>query len=467
MDGRSPAAARVRPASAVVAACVAVAFLTACYSGSADAENGVEGAGVADGAPTALAPLADADQPRQVRLERLLGALAADSMEGRAAGTEGERRARNLLAAELERYGVRPAGEDGYLQRVPLVRVLTAQGRPRWTLAGDEARPDTLPLESRREAWNVLGLIPGADPELAHEVVIVGAHYDHVGIGPADEAGDSIYNGADDDGSGTVAALEVARALVRGDPPGRSVLVALFSAEEMGLLGPRYWLEHPTVALDRLVADLQIEMIGRPDSLAGGPGGGWLTGYELSTLGDQLAAAGSPIVPDARPQQRFFFRSDNLPFARRGIPAHTLSSYNMHAEYHTPDDEVERVDFEHMAALVDAAEAMVRELAAGPPPSWHPNRDDVAALGLRGPFPLTCPDGEAGSALFVEGPPSGVWVRLADGQRHMGQVEAAAGAHYQGDGLRLELEGEEVRVQREGRATLTCRLGEPGAPPAG
>jgi hypothetical protein len=418
-------------------------------------------------ASTPLPALDDADQPRQVRIERLLGALAADSMEGRAAGTAGERRARDLLVAELERYGVQPAGDDGFLQRVPLVRVAVGEGRTRWTLPGADMDPDTFPADARREAWNVLGLIPGADPALADDVVIVGAHYDHVGIGRPNEAGDSIYNGADDDASGTVAALEIARALVRSEPPGRTVLVALFSAEEIGLLGPRWWLQHPTVALDRLVADLQIEMIGRPDSLAGGPGGGWLTGYELSNLGDQLAAAGSPIVPDARPEMRFFFRSDNLPFARRGIPAHTLSSYNLHAEYHTPDDEVEFVDFAHMSALVDAAEAMVRELASGATPTWHPNREDVAALGLRGPFPVDCPDGTGGSALFVEGPPSEAWVTLGDERHLLPQVVAASGARYEDEGLLFWLEGDEVTVERPGSAAVTCRLGEPGAAPAG
>lgn len=320
---------------------------------------------------TALHPaLADDEVPRRDRLIHLLGALSADSMMGREAGTAGERMARDLLVAELERYGVEPAGEDGYLQRVPLVRVRRPDGRSGWTLPGPGMDADTFPAADRRDAWNVLGLVPGIDPELAGEVVIVGSHYDHVGVGePA--AGDSIYNGADDDASGTVAALEIARALVRGEAPGRSVLVALFSAEEMGLLGPRWFLEHPTVAFERIVADLQIEMIGRPDSLAGGHGRGWLTGYERSTMGDLLREQGSPIVPDPRPEMRFFFRSDNLPFAVAGIPAHTLSSYNMHSDYHTPGDEADRVDPEHMAALVDAAEAMVRGLASGPTPAWH------------------------------------------------------------------------------------------------
>jgi Iap family predicted aminopeptidase len=87
-------------------------------------------------------------------------------------------------------------------------------------------------------------------------------------------------------------------------------------------------------------------------------------------MGEQLADAGSPIVPDPRPEQNFFFRSDNIAFARLGIPAHTLSSYNLHDDYHRPTDEVDEIDFQHMAALVDAAVEAVRFLADGPTPDW-------------------------------------------------------------------------------------------------
>lgn len=361
MHDRVPSRAE-GPSTSILLGMLAAAALSCSPPG---ADPGGRDGGVA------LAPLPDDTVPRADRMLGLLHDLSADSTQGRRAGTEGERRARDFLVRELERYGVAPAGEDGYLQRVPLVQVEGSEGRTRWTIPSADLDPDTFPTERRREAWNVLGIVPGADPERAHEVIIVGAHYDHLGIGqPVD--GDSIYNGADDDASGTVAALEIARALVRdGQPPGRSVLVALFSAEEIGLLGPRWFLEHPTVPVDSIVADLQIEMIGRPDSLAGGHGRGWLTGYERSTMGDLLQEQGSPVVPDPRPEMRFFFRSDNLPFARAGIPAHTLSSYNLHEEYHTPDDEADRVDPEHMAALTEAALEMVRGLAAGERPRWH------------------------------------------------------------------------------------------------
>jgi hypothetical protein len=316
-----------------------------------------------------LASLPDDDTPRVERVQALMEALAADSMAGRRAGTEGEHRAVRLLESELERYGVEPAGTDGYRQPVRLLAMPRDDGRVRWGLLPEAASPDTIPPDRLRTAYNVLGRIPGADPALAGEIVVVGAHHDHVGIGvPVD--GDSIYNGADDDASGTVAALEIARTFAREEAPGRTLLVAFFTAEEMGLLGTRYWIDHPTVEFDSIVANLQIEMIGRPDSLAGGFGRGWLTGYERSTVGDVLADQGSPIVPDPRPEMRFFFRSDNLPFARRGIPAHTLSSYNLHTQYHTPDDEVEYTDYPHMTALMEAAVDMVRALATGATPAW-------------------------------------------------------------------------------------------------
>jgi len=315
--------------------------------------------------------LADADVPRVERVQALLEGLAADSMLGRRAGTEGEYRAVRMLESELARYGVEPAGTEGYRQPVPLEIGEDGRIRP-FALGTDLAEVDPASITN---GYNVLGIIPGSDPELAQEIVVVGAHHDHVGIGRAVE-GDSIYNGADDDASGSVAALEIARhfaqARARGEGAPRTILVAFFTAEEMGLHGTRLWIEQPTVDFDAIVADLQVEMIARPDSLIGGFGHGWLTGYERSTMGDILAAQGSPIVPDPRLEQRFFFRSDNLPFAQRGIPAHTLSSFNLHGDYHQPSDEAELADYPHMTALVEAAIEMLDALASGPTPEWKP-----------------------------------------------------------------------------------------------
>jgi Zn-dependent M28 family amino/carboxypeptidase len=203
------------------------------------------------------------------------------------------------------------------------------------------------------------------------EIILVDAHFDHVGIGrPVD--GDSIYNGADDDASGVVTVLEVARQLLAGKAPRRTVVFAAMTGEEQGLLGTGWYIEHPPFPLERHVGNLEVEMIGRPDSLAGGFGKGWLTGYERSTMGAALAAAGIPLVADPRPDQRFFERSDNIAFARRGIVAHTLSSFNLHTDYHRPSDEASKVDAEHMAAVINAATKAVRVLADGPTPAWVP-----------------------------------------------------------------------------------------------
>ncbi len=149
------------------------------------------------------------------------------------------------------------------------------------------------------------------------------------------------------------------------------------TGEEVGLLGTRWYIQNPAVPLRRTVANLAIEMIGRPDPLAGGSGRAWLTGYERSTMGALLSRSGIPIVADPRPEYDFFTRSDNIAFAYIGIPAHTLSSYNLHADYHSPDDEVDRIDFVHLARVTEAAIRAVRVLADGPAPEWYPGRRPV------------------------------------------------------------------------------------------
>ena len=305
-----------------------------------------------------------------VEVERQLRGLAHDSMQGRRTASPGEVRAARFVADEMRRAGLEAAGDSGYLQRVALTALVGQAGAVRLRLGlADSA--GNLPSGEPRQAYNVLGAIRGADPVLRDESVLVGAHLDHLGIGrPVD--GDSIYNGADDDASGVVAVLGIARAIAAGPPPKRTIVFAAFTGEEAGLLGTRWYIARPAFPVERTVANLQIEMIGRPDSLAGGPGRAWLTGYERSTMGDILRTSGSPIVPDPRPGQNFFMRSDNIAFARLGIPAHTLSSFGLHQDYHQPSDDVDRVDFAHMTAVIRAAAAMVRQLADGPRPEWHP-----------------------------------------------------------------------------------------------
>lgn len=299
------------------------------------------------------------------RIRSLLATLAHDSLRGRMTGTPGARSAARILAAELRDAGVQPAGDDEYFQHVPLRRN-PSSGALR--LGPDGRTPDDGAGDSVR-GINVVGLVPGTGSEGADEAVVVGAHYDHLGIGPPEE-GDSIYNGADDDASGVVAVVEAARSLAAGDPPRRTVVILLSTGEEVGLLGTRWYLEDPVVPLERTVANLQVEMIGRPDPLLGGPGRVWLTGFHRSTMGEMLRSAGVPVEPDPRPSQQFFLRSDNVVFAREGIPAHTLSSYGMHEDYHTPHDEADRVAPAHLVAAVGAVVESVRILAHGEAPRW-------------------------------------------------------------------------------------------------
>jgi hypothetical protein len=301
------------------------------------------------------------------RTGSLLTVLAADDMQGRLTGSPGSTRAAVFIADRMREAGLQPAGDSGYFQRVPLVS--GQNGRP--SLAVSFAARDTFPAERRLSGVNVVGVLPGNDPVLSQEVVVVSAHYDHVGIRQPVN-GDSIYNGADDNASGTVTILEIARLLHQGPAPRRTVIFAALTGEEMGGLGTRWYLQQPARPLEQTVANFNVEMTGRPDSLAGGPGKAWLTGYERSNMGDQLKAGGIPILPDPRPTQNFFQRSDNYVFALRGIVAHTLSTYNLHTDYHRPSDSADRADFAHMTQVIEAATRAVRILADGPRPEWKP-----------------------------------------------------------------------------------------------
>ena len=315
------------------------------------------------GPSTALepAPFALAGEVREI-----VGALAADSMEGRRSGTPGSARAARFLAERMRSYGLEPAGDSGFFQRVPYEVVMGPEGE---TLRLPGAKGADSAVVERVHDYNLIGLVRGSDPAIRDEAVVLGAHFDHVGIRKPVE-GDSIYNGADDDASGVAVVLAAARALAKA-PPRRSVIFLLTSGEEFGVLGTQWYLDRPAVPLSRTIADLQVEMVGRPDSLAGGPGKLWLTGYERSTMGESFTTAGLPIVADPRPAFKFFERSDNIVFAMRGIPAHTLSSFGLHSDYHQPSDEVERVDFAHLAQAADVVVRATRLLADGLAPAWR------------------------------------------------------------------------------------------------
>lgn len=221
--------------------------------------------------------------------------------------------------------------------------------------------------------WNAVGQITGSDPALARQVILLSAHLDHVGMRESAMGDDKIYNGADDDASGSVAVLELARALAQGPRPRRTIVFAWFGSEERGGVGSNYFAEMPTVQLPRVIANLQFEMIGRPDPKVPAQTL-WLTGYERSNLGPELAKRGARLVPDPHPDQSFFTRSDNIRFARKGIPAHTVSSFGLHTDYHQPGDEVGKIDFAHMTESIRSMLEPIRWLANDEfRPEWAPN----------------------------------------------------------------------------------------------
>jgi Peptidase family M28 len=199
---------------------------------------------------------------------------------------------------------------------------------------------------------NVVGLLRGSDPILRNTYVLLTAHYDHIGIRPELE-GDKIFNGANDDGSGTVSVIEVAAALARTRPK-RSIVFMTFFGEEAGLLGSRYYGRHPVFPLKDTVADINLEQVGRTDSTEGSQvNRATLTGFDYSDLGPIFKRAGEVVGIEVYKHERnsdaFFGRSDNQALADAGIPSHTLCVAFEFPDYHRPGDHWEKIDFPNLA----------------------------------------------------------------------------------------------------------------------
>jgi aminopeptidase YwaD len=218
--------------------------------------------------------------------------------------------------------------------------------------------------------WNAIGILRGRDQTLRESAVLLSAHLDHLGIGRPVK-GDDIYNGADDDASGTTAVLELARILGAGRRPRRTVIFALFGSEETGGLGSSYFREHPPLPLQEIAVDLEFEMLGRADP-AVSPDAVWITGWERSNLGPTLAARGARLVRDPHPEQNFFARSDNYVLAKKGVVAQTVSTYGLHSDYHQPSDDLAHIDFKHMDAAIGSLLQPISWLVNSPfAPKWN------------------------------------------------------------------------------------------------
>lgn len=235
---------------------------------------------------------------------------------------------------------------------------------------------------SSATAPNTIGILEGSDPKLKNEYLVFSAHMDHVGVaGPNGTGGctargaDSICNGADDDGSGTVGVVELAEAFSRpGARPKRSVIFMTVSGEEKGLYGSSYFTSNPTIPLSQVVADLNIDMIGRnwPDTIVA-------IGKEHSDLGQTLnRIAGEhknlnmAPIDDRWPEENFYYRSDHFNFAKNGVPI--LFFFNgVHPDYHQVSDSPDKIDTDKMSRILQLLFYLGQDVANNPVrPKWNP-----------------------------------------------------------------------------------------------
>ena len=282
--------------------------------------------------------------------------LAADSLGGRLAGTPGGAAAAELIAGWLEETGVVPMSGDSYFQTFDPERITEQLGAQR-------RRPHGIVVR------NILGKIEGVNPE---EYVVVGAHYDHIGTRPDAKGDDKIFNGADDNASGVAGVLQIARAFVAsGVKPQRTVIFALWDAEELGLVGSRCF-GASFEDMDKIRVYFNLDMIGR-DENGGGGRAAWFSndsvqyarivredvaayglGVEPVTDPDSLALNFRPIIfmkeIDGRREAILPGNSDYASFQMAGVPVYMVST-GLHPDYHRPGDEADKIDLKKMTDI--------------------------------------------------------------------------------------------------------------------
>jgi hypothetical protein len=286
--------------------------------------------------------------------------------------SEANRKTREAGEAKLPTLSPRIAGADASFVAISLKKeahdALTAM--PAGTKVEFGGATETSDASA---TWNAVGVLKGSDPSAAAQVIMLSAHLDHLGVNES-LTGDKIFNGADDDASGCVAVLEMARVFGSGKRPKRTIYFVCFGSEERGGFGSQYFIAHSPVPLEQIVADITFEMLGRPDAKVAA-GTLWLTGFERSTLGPELAKQGASLVADPHPEQKFFQRSDNYPLALRGVIAHTISSYGLHTDYHRVTDEVGKIDFPFMTRSLNSLVKPIQWFANSTfRPQWLPGK---------------------------------------------------------------------------------------------
>ncbi len=279
--------------------------------------------------------------------------VASDDMQGRETGSVGQKKAGEYLINHYKNNGISfPKGATDFYQRIPAAFLNTKH---------NENLPDS---------ENIWAYIEGS--EKPNEIVVISAHYDHVGI-----ISGEVYNGADDDGSGTVALLEIAQAFElakkEGHGPKRSILFLHMTGEEHGLLGSSYYSEHPLFPMAKTITDINIDMIGRHDDFHKDSSNYvYLIGSDyLSTdLYNICETANKKYVKlaldykfnDKNDPNRFYYRSDHYNFAKNGVPSVFLFN-GVHADYHKATDEVDKIEFEALKKRTQLAFSIAWELA--------------------------------------------------------------------------------------------------------
>ena len=289
-------------------------------------------------------------------LKTHLTIVASDQMEGRDTGSKGQKKAGVYLIEQYKKAGIPfPKGATSYYQNVPAAFM---------NKDSDENLPDS---------ENIWAFIEGT--EKPDEIVVVSAHYDHVGIKKG-----VIYNGADDDGSGTVALIEIAKAFQKakneGYGPKRSILILHMTGEEHGLYGSDYYSQHPLFPVAKTVADVNIDMVGRRDGdHVASNNYIYLIGSDyLSTELYNICETENKKYThldidykynDRKDPNRFYYRSDHYNFAKLGIPVVFLFN-GTHEDYHKPTDKVEKIEFDALAKRAQLGFAIVWKLANRP-----------------------------------------------------------------------------------------------------
>jgi hypothetical protein len=232
-------------------------------------------------------------------------------------------------------------------------------------------------VETHVKVHNVIGLLRGSDPVLKDTYMLVTAHYDHLGMRP-NGTGDRIYNGANDDGSGTVSVIELASALATLNPrPKRSIVFMMFFGEEEGTLGSKFYASHPVFPIAKTIADVNLEQVGRTDDVDGPKvSQATFTGYPYSDLPRVFRVAGARtgvrVLSDEKYGDSFFVRSDNAALADEGVPAHTLAVALDFPDYHKVSDKWQKINYDNMAKVDRMLALGLMMLADNPvPPKWN------------------------------------------------------------------------------------------------